>query len=128
MKDMFSAGELAKYQNISKQTLIFYDKIGLFRPAFTDPNNGYRYYSAEQLDYLDTILIMKKIGFSLEDIRTHMQSYRARDSLAFFRGQLSVIDRKLSELALIRSRLEHRCDQVEQALLDVDKGSGRVRL
>lgn len=26
MKDMFSIGELARYQNISKQTLIFYDK------------------------------------------------------------------------------------------------------
>ena len=34
MKNMFSIGELAKYQNISKQTLIFYDKIGLFRPAY----------------------------------------------------------------------------------------------
>ena len=32
-KDLFSIGEVAKYQNISKQTLIFYDKIGLFRPT-----------------------------------------------------------------------------------------------
>ena len=29
MKDFFTIGELAKYQNISKQTLIYYDKIGL---------------------------------------------------------------------------------------------------
>ena len=29
MKDMFSIGELAWYQNISKQTLIFYDKIAI---------------------------------------------------------------------------------------------------
>src|SRR5699024_1424777 len=58
-----SIGEVAKYQNISKQTLIFYDKVGLFRPAWVDPANGYRYYSASQLDYLDTILIMKQIGF-----------------------------------------------------------------
>ena len=63
LEDLFSIGELSKYQNISKQTLIFYDKIGLFRPAYVDPDNGYRYYSAKQIDYLDTILIMKKIGF-----------------------------------------------------------------
>ena len=55
MKDMFSIGELAGYQNISKQTLIFYDKIGLFQPAYVDPNNKYRYYTAQQIDYLDTI-------------------------------------------------------------------------
>ena len=58
--NLFSIGEVAKYQNISKQTLIFYDKAGVFRPAWVDPANGYRYYSASQLDYLDTILI--KIG------------------------------------------------------------------
>ena len=58
MKNMFSIGEVSKCQNISKQTLIFYDKIGLFQPAYVDPNNGYRYYSANQIDYLDTILIM----------------------------------------------------------------------
>ena len=63
MDHLFSIGELSKYQKISKQTLIFYDKIGLFRPAYVDPNNGYRYYSASQIDYLDTILLMKKIGF-----------------------------------------------------------------
>lgn len=33
MKDFFSIGELAGYQKISKQTLIFYDKIDLFKPA-----------------------------------------------------------------------------------------------
>ena len=33
MENMFSAGELANYQNISKQTLLYYDKIGLFKPS-----------------------------------------------------------------------------------------------
>ena len=70
--DLFSIGEVAKYQNISKQTLIFYDKIGLFRPAWVDPDNGYRYYSAKQLDELDAILIMKTIGlFSGRDPRAY---------------------------------------------------------
>lgn len=39
MKDFFSIGELAGYQKISKQTLIFYDKIDLFKPAYTHPSN-----------------------------------------------------------------------------------------
>ena len=69
MNDLFTIGEISKHQNISRQTLIFYDKIGLFRPAYVDPENGYRYYSAAQLDYLDTICIMKKFGFSLDEIK-----------------------------------------------------------
>ena len=115
MENLFSIGEVARYQNISKQTLIFYDKIGLFRPAYVDPHNGYRYYSASQIDYLDTILVMKKIGFSLEEIRRHMQHYHLDSSLAMLHRQLDVIDQKIAELRLLRSRVQHRCQQMEQA-------------
>ena len=81
MEDFFSIGELSHYQNISKQTLIFYDKTGLFRPAYVDPNNGYRYYSANQLDELDTILILKKSGLSLQKIKELLTHYTTTSSL-----------------------------------------------
>lgn len=126
MKNLFSIGELSKYQNISKQTLIFYDKIGLFRPAYVDPDNGYRYYSANQIDYLDTILIMKKIGFSLSEIREHMQNYNSDSSLAALRKQLTVIDSRIEELRLIRSRLLHRCEQMEKAKIYREKENAVV--
>lgn len=115
MKDLFSIGELSKHQNISRQTLIFYDKIGLFHPAYVDPENGYRYYSSKQLDDLDTICIMKKIGFSLDEIKTHMKSYTLDTSVAALRKQLTIIERRLQELQLIKSRVEHRCLQLEQS-------------
>lgn len=115
MENLFTIGEVSKYQNISKQTLIFYDKIGLFRPAYVDPHNGYRYYSASQIDYLDTILIMKKIGFSLNEIKEHMRSYNIDSSLAVLRKQVAVIDRQIQELHLIRSRVLHRCEQMEES-------------
>ena len=95
MKNMFSIGEVSKCQNISKQTLIFYDKIGLFQPAYVDPNNGYRYYSANQIDYLDTILIMKKIGFSLSEIKKHMQHYNISIRLIDFIKKVYSIDKSI---------------------------------
>lgn len=122
MNNYFSIGELSRHQNISRQTLIFYDKIGLFRPAYVDPDNGYRYYSASQLDYLDTICIMKKSGFSLEEIKAHMKSYTLDSSLAAMRKQLSIIEQQIHELQLIRSRLEHRCAQLEQTA-DIGRSS-----
>lgn len=113
MENFFSIGEVSKYQKISKQTLIFYDKICLFRPAYVDPDNGYRYYSVNQIDYLDTILIMKKIGFSLNEIKALMQDYNADSSLIALKKQVAVIDRQIEELRLIRSRVLHRCEQME---------------
>ncbi len=116
MKNLFSIGEVSKQQNISRQALIFYDKIGLFCPVYTDPDNGYRYYSANQLDYLDTICIMKKIGFSLEEIKAHMKSYTIDNSILALRKQLTAIERQIEELQMIKSRVEHRCSELEHAV------------
>ena len=121
MDNLFSIGELSNYQNISKQTLIFYDKLGLFKPAFVDPNNGYRYYSANQLDELDTILILKKCGLSLQRIQELLSHYTTESSLKVLKGQLGVIDRQMEELRLIRSRLAQRCAQLETAELHKEK-------
>ena len=126
MNDLFTIGEISKHQNISRQTLIFYDKIGLFRPAYVDPENGYRYYSTAQLDYLDTICIMKKFGFSLDEIKSHMKSYTLDTSLIALRKQLTIIDRQIKDLQLIKSRVAHRCAQLEQsAAIRSDSGVGR---
>lgn len=116
MKEWFSIGELSRYQKISKQTLIYYDRIGLFCPAHVDESNGYRYYSAAQLDDLDTILIMKKLGFSLSEIREHMIRHTAKESVTAFRAQLARIEGEIHELEMIRSRLAHRCRHLEAAL------------
>lgn len=105
MNNYFSIGELSKLQNISRQTLIFYDKIGLFTPAYIDPENGYRYYNANQLDYLDTICIMKKIGFSLEEIKEHMKNYTLDSSVIALRKQLTIIQNQIQELELIKHEL-----------------------
>lgn len=116
MKKLFSIGEISKQQNISRQTLIFYDKIGLFCPAYVDPENGYRYYSYKQLDYLDTICIMKKIGFSLDEIKNHMKNYTIDNSIVALRKQLSAIESQIKELQMIKSRVEHRCIQLEHSV------------
>lgn len=113
MNQFFSIGELSKLQNISRQTLIYYDKIGLFCPSYVDPDNGYRYYSWSQLDSLDTILIMKKIGFSLDEIKEHMKHYTLDSSICALQKQLTIINRQISELQIIKNRIEHRCRQME---------------
>ncbi|MEL0969119.1 MerR family transcriptional regulator [Clostridioides difficile] len=68
-KQYFTTGEFAKLCGISKQTLIFYDKIGIFSPEYKDKNN-YRYYSVYQYDTLDILQSLREIGMSLEEIKS----------------------------------------------------------
>ena len=41
----YRIGEVSRATGLSKDTLHFYDKIGLLSPDHVDPQNGYRYYS-----------------------------------------------------------------------------------
>lgn len=72
MNMKFTVGELAKLHGISKQTLIYYDNIDLFKPNIVDKNNGYRYYTSDQLEVLDSILLLREIGISIKDIKNFL--------------------------------------------------------
>ena len=68
-KNRFTVGEVSNITGISKDTLRFYDKIGLFQPAIKDPKNGYRYYSFDQFWYIDIITCFRKLGLSIDRIK-----------------------------------------------------------
>lgn len=69
MKDIYSIGELVKQLNINKETIRYYERIGLISQTTRD-KNGYRTYTKEDLDKIRLILIIKKFGFSLKEIST----------------------------------------------------------
>ena len=47
---MYAISEMASLFNVSRQTLIYYDKIGLFKPAVVN-EKGYRFYSPTQIPH-----------------------------------------------------------------------------
>ena len=61
--------EFAILCGTSSKTLRFYDSIGLLEAEYTDPANGYRYYSDEQKEQYETITTFKQIGFTLDEIK-----------------------------------------------------------
>src|SRR5271167_4948845 len=65
---MFRIGEFAQIAQVSGRQLRFYDQLGLLQPAHTDGQTGYRYYSSRQLPRLNSILTLKELGLSLEQI------------------------------------------------------------
>ncbi|MFC4562975.1 MerR family transcriptional regulator [Nocardiopsis mangrovi] len=66
---MFAIGDFARLGLVSVRMLRHYDAIGLLRPARTDPDSGYRYYTAGQLPRLNRIVALKDLGFTLDQVR-----------------------------------------------------------
>ncbi|AOY78389.1 Multidrug-efflux transporter 1 regulator [Clostridium formicaceticum] len=65
---MYRIGLFSKINKVTIKTLRYYDEIGLLKPAFVDEENGYRYYTSEQLPTLHKIIALRQIGFSIDEI------------------------------------------------------------
>ncbi|EME7220918.1 MerR family transcriptional regulator, partial [Enterococcus faecium] len=57
-----SIGKISKLCNISIRTLRYYDQINLFKPEYINKENNYRYYSIQQLFYLEIIKYLRKLN------------------------------------------------------------------
>ena len=64
-------GEFSRLSGIGRKTLIFYDRTGVFPPAFIGKNR-YRRYSHRQLQIANVILALREINVPLEEIKTFL--------------------------------------------------------
>ena len=64
----YSIGEAARIMGISPQLLRFYCDNGLFAPEYIDPDSGYRYFTYQQLSYIDRIRFWRHCGISLKKL------------------------------------------------------------
>jgi len=65
---VYRIGLFSKINKVTVKTLRYYDEMGLLKPAFVDRENGYRYYTSEQLPKLHKIIALRQIGFSIDEI------------------------------------------------------------
>ena len=118
-KNAFRSNEFAAIFGISKDTLLYYDRIGLFSPAFRAPN-GYRYYTSEQTESLSTILALRSLDVPISRI----QEYFARRSPESF---ISLLDRERikaeNEIAKLRNmiRMIEETERNAMAALQAEK-------
>lgn len=68
----FTAGELAAIFNISKQSLLYYDKVNLLSPDFVS-ENGYRNYSIQQFLDLEIIVNLRALDISIANIKKYLE-------------------------------------------------------
>lgn len=68
-KKYLSIKEMGQRRGISSKTLRYYDSIGIFKADYVDPDTGYRYYDPQQYEKLGTILELRSLNFSLNEIK-----------------------------------------------------------
>lgn len=106
MKERYTIGEVAALLNISPQTLRFYDKTKTVIPSYTDQSTGYRYYTYDQIHYIDRVKYLQKFGFRLEDIRDALATNDTGKFRRFLARQRQSIDGEIARLEDLRDDLD----------------------
>lgn len=87
-ENLYSIGEVAKILGISVQSLRYYSNIGLLKPAYTNPETGYRYYAYIQLSLIDRIRYLENIGLSLKEIKDAFSAGSGKALIPYLEKQL----------------------------------------
>src|ERR1700733_2497019 len=65
MTDLMTIGAFAERTRLSAKALRLYDRLGLVRPARTDPASGYRFYGEDQVDGARLVALLRRLGMPL---------------------------------------------------------------
>ena len=103
MQTIFTIGDLAREFGVTLRTLRFYEDKHLLNPRRQGLN---RLYGRRDRARLKLILLGKRVGFSLTDIREMLDLYDLRDgqvtqlrvALEKFTGQIDVLKRQKGDI------------------------------
>lgn len=116
---LLTIGQFAAMHGINKKTLMWYDEIGLFRPAAINPENGYRYYDYHQSPVLETILLLRDLDVSIHEIQDFMKDRSAGNLKQLLEEKMADLDKQIAHLQAVRTTLSaHR--QNMDTLLTMD--------
>ena len=115
MKELFSIGEVAKLFRINIRTLRYYNQIGLLQPSVTDDQTGYRYYSTQQFERLNTILYLRALGMPLKSIMRFFEKKNTETMMKLLIEQQEVTETKIQQLRRVKRKLAQRIATLEDA-------------
>lgn len=114
MKNYYTISEFAKLRNININSLRYYEKLGLLKPAVVDVNTGYRYYSAEQVSVLNKIILCIQLGIPLKEMVQFL------DEEGNLQSQLLLEQGKIIAQKRIRE-MQNNLDYIEYSLKNIEE-------
>ncbi len=109
----YTSGEFAKMAHITVRTIRYYDKQNILKPSYVN-DSGARFYTDEDFARLQQILLLKYLGFSLEDIRDMTigdpDYHMLRNSLNL---QLKLVKDRIEQMQLVARAIEDTTDAID---------------
>jgi MerR family Zn(II)-responsive transcriptional regulator of zntA len=111
--------ELSQKTGVSKDTIRFYEKVGLLDTTTSRAVNNYRHYENEAVDRLAFIRQGKALGFTLSEIKKVVDEWDTlspRDKVQMTRSKIEEVDEKIRQLQEYRYYLAKKLKRLENAV------------
>lgn len=102
---LLTIGQFAAMHGVNKKTLMWYDQVGLFKPAAVNPENGYRCYNYHQSPVLETILLLRELDVSIHEIQAFMEHRSAASLKCLLEEKIKDLDNTMLHLQAVRKTL-----------------------
>ena len=66
---LFSIGKLSTLTGVHIQSLRYYEELGILKPAYVDPQSGYRYYNFQHMRIVEAIQYCVELDIPLRQFR-----------------------------------------------------------
>lgn len=110
----YSSGEFARMAQVTLRTIRYYDKQNILKPSFV-ADSGARFYTDEDFARLQQILLLKYLGFSLDDIRemtvADLDYHFLLDSLNV---QLKLVRNKIDQMQLVEKAIQDTAQTIKE--------------
>lgn len=117
---LFTAGQFASLHHLNKRTLHYYDDISLFSPAYKG-KNGYRYYTFQQSAELESILALRELNMSIEEIKEYLNRPTVERFISLSEKKIGEIDNTIRNLEILRNVLRKK-QEILRLSMEVEDG------
>lgn len=114
----YKIGELAKILDVSTNTVRRYEDMGYIK-AVRDESSGYRYYDEDSLFAIINAKLMRKYGFSHEEIE-NMMNLGLNGMIDAYEDRMAAMDKEIAYLTYLRHRIKDDIVMMKKAADDVD--------
>lgn len=110
----YSSGEFARMAKVSVRTIRFYDKQNILKPSYVNAS-GARFYTDSDLARLQQILLLKYLGFALEDIKEMtIDDTDYHFMLNSLKMQKKLIQDRIEQMQLVESAIENTVSAISE--------------
>ncbi len=87
---MYRIGEFSRMTKLTVKTLRYYDEASILIPSGRGDENGYRFYSDADYKKAKLILLLRRFGFSIGEIRDVLEHCETGDDLRYYLAEKKV--------------------------------------